>query len=283
MIFNYKMARISGCCRCLWWVSIFIFMADLLYYCVCVCVFAAKVIRQKLVNRQFPPPSPKLIAITYAFQVFFSHCMCVCVFLWHLLRPPGALHPRRAQETQEKEREGDRDPTTLHDIIRSCALYLSIYKIRIQTEPATNSSAHAHSYCISFSTFFFYFVVISSGCDMWLIWHANGICVGAAQRFWQWNFYSGNKTLIKLFSQTLFHGSIAKYSLWEILKTKKRKQITKLLIGRWFCQIPNEMTSWHSLTIYTPSFHLFFVVVVFCPPHLTAGGPKPTTKFHSSQ
>lgn len=89
-------------------------------------------------------------------------------------------------------------------------------------------------------------------------------------------FDSGNKTLIKLFSQTLFHGSIAKYSLWEILK--KRKQITKLLIGRWFFQIPNEMTSWHSLTIYTPSFHLFFVVV-FCPPHLTAGGPKPTTNF----
>lgn len=140
----------DGCLSSFLWRICFIIIVY-----VCVCVFAAKVIRQKLVNRQFPPPSPKLIAITYAFQVFFSHCMCVCVFLWHLLRPPGALHPRRAQETQEKEREGDRDPTTLHDIIRSCALYLSIYKIRIQTEPATNSSAHAHSYCISFSTFFF--------------------------------------------------------------------------------------------------------------------------------
>lgn len=91
-------------CQCL---CVFIFMADLLYYC----VFAAKVIRQKLVNRQFPPtptpPSPASPSLLPLLMLFRSFSVivraCVCVFVWHLLRPPGALHPRRktcAQETQ---------------------------------------------------------------------------------------------------------------------------------------------------------------------------------------
>lgn len=180
--------------------------------------------------------------------------MCVCLAF---ATPPWGVTPA-SQDMRT------RDPTTPwhHPQLRVVSKYLADTKReKKQTEPEPNSlrysslcSAHAQphsSYCISISKFqlllLLLLLLFPAGCDMLLIWHANGIWVGAVQQLWQWNFSGNiNWTVFKPFSRV---NNQLQLITWKFHKWKTvSKQRTALIIGRWFCQIPKLMTSWHSLT-----------------------------------
>lgn len=253
-------------CLFLWWVPVSVCLHFYGGFALLLCVFAAKVIRQKLVNRQFPPtptpPSPSLLPLLMLFRSF-SVNVCVCLF--GICYAPLGRYTRVARHAHKRPNE----TPWHHPQLRVVSKYLADTKRKKkQTEPEPNSlrssslcSAHAQphsSYCISISKFqllmLLLLLLFPAGCDMLRIWHANGIWVGAAaaaaavvQQVWQWNFSGNiNWTVFKPFSRVNNQLQLitGKFHKWKTVS----KQRTALIIGRWFCQIPKLMTSWHSLT-----------------------------------
>lgn len=163
MISNYKMARISGCCLFLSLslslslmgasvcVSSFLWRICFIIVCVCSKSYSPKISQQTVPSYSYSPFScfSFFIAIAYAFQVFFSHCtrVCVCVCLAFATPPWGVTPASQDMRT--------RDPMRLHDIIRSCALYLSIQQIQKERKNRLSQSP---------IQFFAVFVVVFCAC-----------------------------------------------------------------------------------------------------------------------